>query len=261
MIPDTRKGLKPFFTYYGGKWRAAPRYPAPRCDTVIEPFAGAAGYAVRYPEKNVILIEKDEQIAAMWHYIIHATEQEILALPDLAQNETTDNLSVPQEAKTLIGFWLQKGARIPGKKASVWMREGINQTGWWGNAIRERIASQLSAIRHWKIITGDYTMSPNVEATWFIDPPYEISGKIYRCGSDDIDFHALAEWCKSRKGQVMVCENVGATWLPFTPFMSAKATPGKATPHSVIPSIAENPLYRPGKSAEAIWLNDTGESP
>jgi hypothetical protein len=32
--------LRPFWRYYGGKWRAAPRYPAPRYDTIIEPFAG-----------------------------------------------------------------------------------------------------------------------------------------------------------------------------------------------------------------------------
>jgi hypothetical protein len=34
--------LRPFWRYYGGKWRAAPRYPRPTHDTIIEPFAGAA---------------------------------------------------------------------------------------------------------------------------------------------------------------------------------------------------------------------------
>jgi len=33
--------LKPFWQYYGGKWRAAPHYPKPRHDTIVEPFAGA----------------------------------------------------------------------------------------------------------------------------------------------------------------------------------------------------------------------------
>ena len=40
--------LRPFFCYYGGKWRAAPKYPPPEHDTIVEPFAGAAGYATRY---------------------------------------------------------------------------------------------------------------------------------------------------------------------------------------------------------------------
>jgi hypothetical protein len=34
--------LKPFIRLYGGKYRAAPRYPKPLHDT---PFAGAAGYS------------------------------------------------------------------------------------------------------------------------------------------------------------------------------------------------------------------------
>jgi hypothetical protein len=37
--------LKPFFNYYGGKWRVARRYAPPEHDLIIEPFAGAAGYA------------------------------------------------------------------------------------------------------------------------------------------------------------------------------------------------------------------------
>jgi hypothetical protein len=35
--------LKPFFCFYGGKWRVAPHYPAPEHTMVVEPFAGASG--------------------------------------------------------------------------------------------------------------------------------------------------------------------------------------------------------------------------
>ena len=126
------------------------------------------------------------------------------------------------------------------------MRSGTRPNSYWGTTIRERIASQLQAVRHWEILYGDYNSAPDIEATWFIDPPYEIAGKLYRHGSDDIDYKALGDWCRSLRGQVMVCENVGASWLPFVPFMTAKSTPGKRGK---------------SKSAEAIWLNDTGESP
>ena len=51
--------LKIFFSYFGGKWRAAPHYPAPTEPHIIEPFAGAAGYAMRYPERKVTLIDAD----------------------------------------------------------------------------------------------------------------------------------------------------------------------------------------------------------
>ena len=33
--------LRPFFSYYGGKWRSAVKhYPAPEFDQIVEPFAG-----------------------------------------------------------------------------------------------------------------------------------------------------------------------------------------------------------------------------
>src|SRR3990167_8941757 len=51
--------LRPFWTYYGGKWKVGPRYPVPLHDTIIEPFAGAAGYSLRYFDRKIILIEKD----------------------------------------------------------------------------------------------------------------------------------------------------------------------------------------------------------
>ena len=47
--------LKPFFSYFGGKWRTAKHYPGPSRDLIIEPFAGSAGYSVRHPHKAVIL--------------------------------------------------------------------------------------------------------------------------------------------------------------------------------------------------------------
>jgi hypothetical protein len=31
----------------------------------------------------------------------------------------------------------------------------------------------------------------------------------------DIDYTQLSEWCKSRNGQVLVCENSKADWLEF----------------------------------------------
>lgn len=50
------------------------------------------------------------------------------------------------------------------------------------------------------------------------------------------------KWCQSRRGQTLVCENDGATWLPFQPFHDALATPGSR---------------RPGKvSKEVIWTNE-----
>jgi site-specific DNA-adenine methylase len=62
--------LRPFLRYYGGKWSLAPSYPEPRFATIIEPFAGAAGYSLRYADRRVTLVEKYPVIAGIWRYLI-----------------------------------------------------------------------------------------------------------------------------------------------------------------------------------------------
>ena len=224
--------LSPFFCYYGGKWRAAPRYPDPEHDIIVEPFAGAAGYATRHADRKVILVEKDPVIAGLWRYLTSVSKDEILSLP-LEVPATVDDLDVCQEARWLIGFWLNKGMVAPNKRPSSWMKSG-NST-FWGPVIRQRIATQIEAIRHWRIIEGEYSSAPDVEATWFIDPPYHESGRVYRTKFSE--FEALANWCRSRSGQVMVCEQEGASWLPFKPFASIQSNPspkGKRRSREVI---------------------------
>jgi hypothetical protein len=230
--------MRPFFTYYGGKWRAAKHYPAPIHGTIIEPFAGSAGYSVRYPDRQVRLYDADPTICGVWDYLIHIRPEEILALPLLFDH--VDEIDAPQEAKWLIGFWLNKGTVQPCKTPGNWMRDyHSKQPGtYWGEKVRERIASQVGCIRHWTITLASY-VEPDQDATWFVDPPYEVAGKAYRF--HDIDYADLASWCQSRTGQVMVCENAGADWLPFVPFGTFKGLEGK----------------RGGKkSEEVIWTND-----
>ena len=230
--------MRPFFTFYGGKWRAAPRYPIPTHSTIIEPFAGAAGYATRHYERNVVLIEKDPEIAALWRYLIAADSVEIKALPLIRMDQSVNDLDAPPAARILIGFWLNKGAASSCKTPSAWMRQGTHLTSFWGPEIRARIAAQVDHISHWRVIEGSYENAPDIEATWFIDPPYANAGKLYRHSCKSIDFLHLGRWCQRRRGQVMVCENEGATWLPFKPFLTIKSLEGKRGK---------------AKSREALW--------
>lgn len=62
---------------------------------------------------------------------------------------------------------------------------------------------------------GSYEDTPNQTATWFIDPPYQIGGHFYKESNKNIDFKSLGQWCKTREGQVMVCEKIGADWMDF----------------------------------------------
>ncbi len=217
------KTLKPFFTYYGGKYRAAPKYPAPEHASIVEPFAGSAGYALRYADRAVSLCDVDPVIAGLWKYLVRVSPEEIRSIPLLANDQTIDDLgSVCQEARHLVGFWLNKGSAGPRNMPSAWMRSGTRPNSYWGEVIRERVASQVESIRHWRVTDGSYHVIPNKYATWFIDPPYQSAGRLYRCSS--VDFEGLADWARSRLGLVLVCENDGATWMPFKPFMTSKTS-------------------------------------
>jgi site-specific DNA-adenine methylase len=223
--------VKPFFSYYGGKWRATPHYPAPEYATVIEPFAGSAGYSVRHEPKHALLIDAYEPIVATWQYLINASEQEILELPDLKPEQPVTDFGLPDGARYLIGFWLQRGTTAPGVTHGAWSRSIGGDNGWtnggqlgWGAKARERIASQLHKIRDWEVVLGDYTCCLNLEATWFVDPPYQHQDRKYSVKFDD--YEGLAAFCRSRQGQVIACDQEGAGWLPFEPLREVQATHG-----------------------------------
>jgi len=218
--------LRPFFSYYGGKWRDALKlYPAPLHSTIIEPFAGSAGYSLRYANKKVVLYEIDPVLVAVWQYLIKVKSSEIRGLPDLPHNGTTDDLKIAQEARWLIGLWLNRGTSSPRKSPSKWMRDGIRPGSFWGNRVRNTIASQVESIRHWEVHNSGYVECiDRKDTTWFIDPPYQVAGRHYRFGSEVIDYEVLGEWCRGRSGQVIVCESEGASWLPFRKLGSTKTT-------------------------------------
>lgn len=209
--------LRPFFSYFGGKWSLAPLYPKPEHDLIIEPFAGSAGYASRYSDRDVILVEHAPHVAHMWRWLIAASVDEVMALP-LDVNATDGLADAPRE---LIAFWCARGRTRGARTAkSSWMTDGRWPTSFWGESIRERIAKQVTKIRHWKVIEGDYTSAPDARATWFVDPPY-IGSRHYLARVDD--YAALGYWCRARHGLVVACEQNDAAWLPFKPFRQAKS--------------------------------------
>ena len=232
--------LRPFFGFYGGKWRdAVKHYPKPRHDVLVEPFAGSAGYAVRYAHKKVVLCDADPVIAAVWDYLIKAEAKEILAIPDVPHDGCVADLGLCQEAAWLVGFWMNRGASRPRKKPSKWMRDNIRPGSFWGERVRTTIASQVEVIRHWKVHNVTYDKCPVTgPATWFVDPPYQKAGRHYFYSSKDINFEHLGEWCQSLEGQTIVCENEGADWLSFRRLAEVKTTRSKK------------------RSVEVVWTNE-----
>lgn len=221
--------MRPFFPFYGSKWRSAKLFDAPRHHLVIEPFAGSAGYATYYEPGSVMLMDRDPILVGVWSYLIKASAAEIRRLPDLEVGEDVQGLALPQEAKWLIGFWLNRGSATPKRRRTAYSARTEKAQLVWGERARERIASQVDRIRDWRVYEHDalaFPWSPTPAATWFIDPPYMDKGRHYRFSK--VDYHLLSEWCLEREGQVMVCEQAGAGWMPFALLADIKSTRGRS---------------------------------
>jgi hypothetical protein len=216
--------MRPFWRWFGGNWRSAVNYGAPRHQHVIEPFAGAAGYSSYWEPQQVTLLDLDPVVIGVWRYLQRSSGREIMRLP--VDIEALDELPprLCQEARDLIGLWFNCGLARPSKRRSNWARHADENPRFWGQEIRRRIASQVGLIRHWKIIHGSWEQAPNVAGHWFVDPPYLATGQAYV--HNDIDRAALGEWCKRLRGHVTVCEAQGADWLPFEPLNFARTPRG-----------------------------------
>lgn len=240
------------FPFYGSKWNIARYYPRPDRATVVEPFAGGAGYSSFHGVRKAVLIDKDPIIAGLWTYLTRVGVAEIMALPEMPEaGDSVDNYTLPQEAKWLIGFWLNRGSATPKKTRTAYSARTDRAQLNWGARAKERIASQLHLVEEWTVREGDYEDAPDIDATWFIDPPYGDKGKYYRVPF--ADFTGLGRWCRGRRGSVIACEAKGADWLPFRNFGTFKSTRGTADEVAYIagfrdPGPDRKPVQRPGLS-------------
>lgn len=217
------------WSYYGSKNRIAEIYPKPLHDDLIEPFAGAAYYSLKYFEKNVTLYDKNPMIISIWEYLRQASLKDITGLPILEQGFRIERDQFDCDGQ----FYLMKFLIVQAAFG------GNNIVSKWG-AMRleqniKRVAKNLYKIKHWNFFTGSYEKIPNKYATWFIDAPYQEGGHKYPMSNRRIDFNHLAFWSKEREGQVIVCENTNASWLPFIPILKIQGVKKQTT--------------------EAIWTN------
>ena len=206
------------FYYYGRKKQIAKYYPHPNCETIIEPFAGAAAYSLYGDnwKKRVILIEKDKRVADIWRYLIEdATIEDIRKMPDLKLGEYSSNFLHIIHAATKQAFKYKRIKITP-----------VLERNW--EISKRAFCENLYKIKHWKIINGNYSEAPDIEATWFIDPPYKgKSGLGYYFGSDKLDYYELANWAKKRKGEVIFCEGENGDYLPFNHLLNLPGVAGK----------------------------------
>lgn len=223
------------WSYFGSKANVIDRYPKPRHPLIIEPFAGTARYALRYWDKEVIIVDKYPVVVAIWKWLQQCSVGDIMKLPRKLEpglNLDTINFDC-QEARWLMGFLCSKGVESPRRSVTKWV--AIDRPNF-ANYLIIKIAANIHKIKHWDIRLGEYSDITNQNASWFIDPPYQFGGEEYVMSNKKIEYSQLGDWCKERMGQVIVCENTKATWMPFIPMVPNKSGRG---------------IYK----MEAIWTN------
>ena len=225
------------FSYYGSKSKIVDYYPPPKHKRIIEPFAGSARYSLKYWQNDVLLVDKYERLINIWLYLQQATISDIKKLPILKKGENLNNFNLlTTEENDLLGFMIQAGVNAPRLTCT---EAGVrNQVTAKNNIIRD-----LHKIKHWRIKCGCYAELENIEATWFIDPPYQFGGEYYRISNKNIDYKILSNWCKEREGQIIVCENTKADWLQFKQLKKIQGMAQTNTIEAIFTNYEPNTLF------------------
>lgn len=211
------------FYYYGGKARIAGRYPPPAFRTIVEPFAGAAGYSMHHLRKGtvdrVVLVEKDPRVVELWQRLLAMTPEEVLAIP------------VPPVGSETADFFYMTTATSNGVAVSRRMTV-TKRMPELVDMMKRRVAGLLPHVQgRVDLIAGDYRDAPRLdEATYFVDPPYQPHpakatssrthcaqglGYARGCDASCLDFADLGRWVEDLPGHVIAVEQEGADWLPF----------------------------------------------
>ena len=205
------------WSYYGSKSKIINLYPPPKYGKIIEPFAGSARYALKWFDRDILLVDKYDKIIKLWVWLQQCTKKDILSLPQLDVGENIDDFNISNDEKRLMNFLVQTGTSGSGKTVSNYGKKSMKKQ-------LSNISSNLWKIKHWKFKIDCYTNIDNDAATWYIDPPYQYGGHSYKYSNKDINYLSLSSWCKERKGQVIVCENTKANWMDFKPMKEMQGT-------------------------------------
>ncbi len=155
------------FNYFGSKRRLAKTYQPPKHDLIVEPFGGSAQYAVAWlverPSLRAIVFDTDPLVIASWRRMLAATPAEILAWPVPEDGDATRDYI--DQANYSGGFCPTVTGRSP-----LTFQQSKARWAAARSAIGDRIEWHL----------GDYRDAPDIEATWFVDPPYQHQGHRYK---------------------------------------------------------------------------------
>lgn len=217
------------FYYYGAKNLLSRYYPIPKYELIIEPFAGSGAYSCYHlynnPNTRTILIDKNDDVAQTWDFLLSCSENDII------------NYKTPKIDEYAYDFLIKTCSASNAASKCLKMKYSSRISRVF-EIQKRRILNLLFIRERIRFIHGDYRDLENIEATWFVDPPYQVKqktktifqngdGYAKNCDSSSIDFDDLSDYCLSRAGQLIVCEKEGADWLPFSIFRKNKTSLNK----------------------------------
>lgn len=225
----------PLFKWFGSKWLSSKTLPHPEYDAICEPFAGGAGYSLRYNTKKVFIAETNQHLFNLWHWLVGpATEDDIRSIPiNIPEGTDIRTLGLSDGQALLLKNWQRTNNVGDCWTISPWG----NKPGQWTANTRARVSAEVHLIKHWRVFSDASVLldalSPMMRPmTWFLDPPY-IFNISYGCRPD---YNALAQQVRKLPGQVIVCEAVCPKtdkvpdWLPFE-FFGSRITSRRQEEH------------------------------
>ncbi len=212
----------PLFKWFGSKWLSSKTLPPPK-HSVIEPFAGGAGYSLRHAAwKSALIAESNPLVFRLWQWLVRDASWSAIREIPLGVKEGTDirTLGLCPGQELLLKHWQRTNNVGNCWTISPWG----NKPGQWTANTRARVAEEFHAVRQWQVLSSAWSCLDTYhefQRTWFIDPPYQFN---YQYGNNAIDYRKLAARVGTLQGQIIVCEAVCPKtqnvpeWLPFRHF-------------------------------------------
>lgn len=194
-----------------------------RPEVFVEPFAGGAhaglAVAIEGLADQVVLVELDDNVAAVWHTIIHGNVDWLMQRItdfEMTHEAADDALDRKDQSTRDRAFAMivhnrisRGGITAPGAGR---LNKGENGKGirsrWYPDTLVERIDQIRQVAHRIEFIHGDglsvaARYSGNAAASFFIDPPYPIAGRrLYE--HSDVDHRQVFELATAVQGHVLL---------------------------------------------------------
>lgn len=244
--------IKAPFSGYGGKSKIAHLYPKPEHKLIIEPFCLTGAYSwLHRADHDVWLNDLDARTYSIWKFLTSPAACDIVEtyVPDTVEAGQKISEIIPAELPGLVEICRAEANQ--GTQGARGVHDQITKMGAKCWKVKRKLREVIPEVANWKITNHSYEELDDVEATWFVDPPYSNkAGARYR--TSNINYNQLGEWCQERAGQVIVCEGYGANWLPFEPFQHSRVSIRSRYQRANAQEVVYHRSDKPNNSSESL---------